>query len=117
MSYLEMSDVKHGFFDVDATEKKGLELTDQYNDGNPYPHIVIDDFLPLEILESCLKRFPKALDKEGMTFNRPQERLKSSFNPDHLEGALRGFFYSFNSKPFIRFLENLTGIKGLIPDP
>jgi hypothetical protein len=78
---------------------------------------VIDDFLPPEILEICLKRFPKVLDKEGMTFDRPQERLKSSFNPDHLDDALRGFFYSLNSKPFIRFLENLTGIKGLIPDP
>lgn len=117
MSYLEMSDSKLGLFDAEATEKKGLELAAQYNGANPYPHIVIDDFLPPEILEICLKRFPKVLDKEGMTFDRPQERLKSSFNPDHLDGALRGFFYSLNSKPFIRFLENLTGIKGLIPDP
>lgn len=52
-----------------------------------------------------------------MSFDRPQERLKSSFNPDYLESPLRSLFYSFNSKPFIRFLENLTGIKGLIPEP
>jgi hypothetical protein len=117
MSYLEMSDSKLGLFDVEATEKKGLELTAQYNGANPYPHIVIEDFLPPKILEICLQRFPKVLDKEGMTFDRPQERLKSSFNPDHLDGALRCFFYSLNSKPFIRFLENMTGIKGLIPDP
>ena len=57
-------------------EKKGLELTAQYNGANPYPHIVIDDFLPAEILEICLKRFPKVLDKDAMTFDRPQERLK-----------------------------------------
>lgn len=112
-----MSDTKCGLFDADTTEKKGLELTAQYNGVRPYPHIVIDDFLPTKILETCLKQFPKVLDKEGMTFDRPQERLKSSFNPDHLESALRCFFYSLNSKPFIRFLENMTGIKGLIPDP
>jgi hypothetical protein len=117
MTYLEMSNSKLGLFDTEAAEKKGHELTAQYNGANPYPHIVIEDFLPPEILEICLKRFPKVLDKAGMTFDRPQERLKSSFNPDHLDGPLRAFFYSLNSKPFIMFLENLTGIKGLIPDP
>ena len=29
----------------------------------------------------------------------------------------RALFYSFNSRPFIRVLENITGIEGLIPDP
>jgi Rps23 Pro-64 3,4-dihydroxylase Tpa1-like proline 4-hydroxylase len=117
MSYLEMCDTKLGLFETGATEKKGLELTAQYNAGWPYPHVVIDDFLPPDILEMCLRHFPKALDKESMTFDRPQERLKSSFNPDYLESPLRSLFYSLNSKPFIRFLENMTGIKGLIPDP
>lgn len=117
MSYLEMSDTRLGLFDPSATEKKGLELTAQYNAGQPFPHIAVDDFLPADALEMCLKHFPKALDKAGMTFDRPQERLKSSFNPDYLESSLRSFFYSLNSRPFIQFLENLTGIKGLIPDP
>ncbi|HUQ38279.1 MAG TPA: 2OG-Fe(II) oxygenase [Aestuariivirga sp.] len=117
MSYLEMCDTRLGLFDAGETEKKGLELNTQYNSAQPYPHIEIDDFFPPEILEMCLKLFPKALDKEGMTFDRPQERLKSSFNPDYLESPLRTLFYSLNSKPFIRFLENMTGIKGLIPDP
>jgi Rps23 Pro-64 3,4-dihydroxylase Tpa1-like proline 4-hydroxylase len=117
MSYLEMSDSKTGLFDTDTTEKKGFDLTARYNGAIPYPHIIINDFLPPAILEICLEQFPKALDKEGMTFDRPQERLKSSFNPDHLSSTLRVFFYSLNSKPFIRFLENLTGIRGLIPDP
>ncbi|WP_342747210.1 2OG-Fe(II) oxygenase [Sphingomonas guangdongensis] len=26
-------------------------------------------------------------------------------------------FYSFNSRPFIKLIENITGIRGLIPDP
>jgi 2OG-Fe(II) oxygenase superfamily len=117
MSYLAMSDTKLGLFEADSVQSKGLELTQQYNQAQPFPHIVIDDFLPPDILELCLKQFPKELDRDGMTFDRPQERLKSSFNPDYLTGSLRSFFYSLNSKPFIKFLENMTGIKGLIPDP
>lgn len=117
MSYLEMSDTKLGHFDAVANERKGLELTQRYNAGNPYPHIEIDDFLPPAVLDMCLDQFPNALDKEAITIERAQERLKSNFNPDYLTSQLRSFFYSFNSKPFVRFLENLTGIKGLIPDP
>jgi 2OG-Fe(II) oxygenase superfamily len=117
MSYLEMYDTKLGLFNAKTTQEKGLELTETYNNAKPYPHISIDDFLPPEVLEMCVRLFPKALDEDGMIFDRPQERLKSSFNPDSLDSPLRSFFYSFNSKPFIRFLENLTGIHGLIPDP
>jgi hypothetical protein len=117
MSYLEMSDRTLGLFNPETVEKTGQELTEQYNAAQPFPHIAIDNFLPPEILELCLANFPKVLDKDGMTFDRPQERLKSSFNPDHLVPATRAFFYSLNSKPFIKFLENLTGIKNLIPDP
>lgn len=117
MSYLEMSDVHLGQFDPEKMEKKGLELRDKYNSAHPFPHIAIDEFLPPDVLDACLANFPTKLDKEGMTFDRAQERLKSSYNPDYLPPLIRGYFYSFNSRPFIRFLENLTGIQGLIPDP
>ena len=117
MSYLQMSDSKLGLFDVEGIEKKGFELNAQYNGANPYPHIVIDDFLPADVLNMCLKQFPSAPEKDAIVIDFPQERLKSSFNPDYLTSEVRCLFYSFNSKPFIKFLENLTGIKGLIPDP
>lgn len=117
MSYLEMSDSKLGLFDVDRIKEKGLELTAQFKAATPYPHIVIEDFLPPETLEMCLEQFPGAPEKDAVLIDFPQERLKSSFHPDYLTSQIRSLFYSFNSKPFIRFLENLTGIKGLIPDP
>ena len=34
-----------------------------------------------------------------------------------MTNPVRRLFYSFNSKPFIRVLENITNINGLIPDP
>jgi hypothetical protein len=98
-------------------ESKGLELTARYQAAQPFPHIVIDDFLPPEVLETCLAKFPVERDPESETFDRPQERRKTSFNPDYLDPQIRSIFYSFNSRPFIRFLENLTGIGSLIPDP
>src|SRR5947208_11415700 len=117
MSYLTMVDTKLGLFHPEFMNTAGLELTQQYNDARPFPHICIDDLFPAEVLDMCLQEFPTNLGKDGVTFDRAQERFKSSFNPDQLSSQVRSFFYSLNSRPFIKFLENLTGIPGLIPDP
>ncbi|MEE2690572.1 MAG: 2OG-Fe(II) oxygenase [Pseudomonadota bacterium] len=117
MSYLEVIDREHGQFDAKVLKEKGLELRESYVNADPFPHIVIDDFLPASILDLCLEQFPAAPDPASMSFDRAQERYKTSFNPDFLPPAVRSFFYSLNSRPFVQFLENMTGIKGLIPDP
>ncbi len=117
MAYLEIKEKEFGFFDVDALKDKGLELAEKHNSAKPFPHTVIDDFLPKKVLDRCLDDFPKDVDPDGASFDRAQERLKSSFNPDYLSPHLRSLFYSFGSRPFLNFLENLTEIKGLIPDP
>jgi hypothetical protein len=110
-------DPKTGFISPDQVRSKGSELTAGYAAASPFPHIVIDDFLPPAILDACLDEFPLNLASGDTTFDRDQERLKSQFNPDSLTDRARSLFYSFNSRPFIRVLENITGIKGLIPDP
>jgi hypothetical protein len=95
---------------------RGLELRETYQTAKPFPHIVMDDFLPPAVLERCLELFPSGDDAETQ-WDRPQERQKFSFNPDSLGPELRALFYSFNSRPFLKFLQNLTGIEGLVPDP
>jgi hypothetical protein len=117
MPYLDIIDLDRGLFDAQAMKSKGLDLAERYSQAEPFPHIAIDDFLPAAILDRCLAEFPTARDPDSRSFNRDQERFKTSFNPDHLQPAVRSFFYSLNSRPFVQFLENLSGIKGLIPDP
>lgn len=104
-------------FDYDETKNLGLDLAPAYQAGDPFPHIVIDDFLPAAVAEYCLAHFPRDLDPDGREFDRDQERFKRSYQPDYMEPRLRSLFYAFNSRPFIRLLENICGIKGLIPDP
>ena len=118
MSYIDFMDEKTGFMASTSGRSLGLELTDTYQAGSPFPHIVIDDFLPPAIPDKVLAHFD-AVHEAGsdMSFDRPQERFKASFQPDTLDDDLRQLFYSFNSRPFIKVMENITGIKGLIPDP
>ena len=104
--------------DVEAAQTAGAGLAAGYADATPFPHAVIDDFLPRSVIDYCLANFPQELDPDGQSFDRDQERYKRSFQPDHLADAkLRALFYTFNSRPFLKVVENVTGIKGLIPDP
>ena len=100
-----------------VAKDKGAELQASYMNADPFPHVAIDDFLPSEILDACLREFPQKSGDGSSAFDRDQERLKTQFNPDALSPRVRTLFYSFNSLPFIRVLQNITGIKGLIPDP
>lgn len=117
MSYLPENAESANVFDFDAMKDKGVELADAYANADPFPHTVIDDFLPPKMVELCVKHFPQDLDPDSTTFDRDQERFKSSYHPDYLAPELRALFYAFNSRPFVRLVENITGIKRLIPDP
>jgi len=117
MPFLGEMNSSDGLIAPHLSREKGKDLSEIYNSAEPYPHIVIDDFLPPAVLDRCLAEFPRETVTAEESFNRAQERLKTSFNPDTLSSFGRQLFYSFNSKPFIQMLENITGIKGLIPDP
>jgi Rps23 Pro-64 3,4-dihydroxylase Tpa1-like proline 4-hydroxylase len=103
---------------LDATECRelGRSLADEYRNAEPFPHIVIDDFLDPAVLRRVLKDFPSSENKAF--FNREQERLKFQYQPHEVQsGLVRNLFAELNSQAFLGFLEELTGIKGLIADP
>jgi hypothetical protein len=117
MPFISEMNSSDGLIAYDSPREIGKDLCGTYNSAEPYPHIVIEDFLPPAVLDRCLAEFPGVTSTPEASFNRAQERLKMSFNPDTLTPPARHLFYSFNSKPFLQILENITGINGLIPDP
>ena len=116
MTYMTEMDAATGLMSRELSRDKGRELHAAYDSAQPFPHTVIDNFLPDALLDRCLAEFP-GRELNEMHFDRDQERYKAQFNPDVLTPWNRNLFYAFNSRPFIRVLENITGIKGLIPDP
>lgn len=103
-------------FDFDQCSVAGQQLAGRYRDAAPFPHIVMDDFLDAEVLRQVLTEFPDSANHS--CFHRDQERLKYQFRPDQCEGlATRMLFAELNSRAFLAFLSELTGIQGLIPDP
>lgn len=97
----------------------------RYADAAPFPHIVIDDFLDAATLAQAMAEFPApeqiadwrradAVDAQGRT---AQARKLGYSNEGAFGPTLRGLVHAFNSGPFLRWLEGLTGIAGLLPDP
>ncbi len=117
MSFIAGNPQDPFYFDLEPAKELGKDLAPKYASADPFPHAVIDDFLPQPVIDYCIEHFPIELDPDSTEFDRHQERKKRSFHPDHLAPKLRGLFYAFNSLPFIKLVENITGISGLIPDP
>ena len=104
------------YFDEDECAAAGASLAETYQNAQPFPHIAMDDFLPPDFLAGLLDEFP---ENGGKTyFDRSQERLKFQVPPKDIPGRrLRNLVIELNSPAILKFLEAMTGIKGLISDP
>lgn len=99
-------------FDADAEA-----LREQYRSARPFPHIVLDNLFPNELLEEVLADFPRPGDIPWRRFDNATERKLGYTHETVLRPNLQLFLYEMNSAPALQFLEALTGIEGLISDP
>jgi hypothetical protein len=105
---------------LDAKEARALGdmLAADYAQAAPFPHIVMDDFLPEALIQSILQNFPVDAISSDTVFNIGYGgQHKRQIMPEDCNEYCRSLFHFFNSQPVLQFLEGLTGIQGLIPDP
>ena len=106
------------YLNIDAAKKYGEELSGDYCFAEPFPHIVIDNFLPDDLIEKILSNFPtEKLDNDVMFESGYAGLHKRQVMPIDCNGFIREVFGFFNSVSIIQFLESLTTIPALISDP
>lgn len=112
-------DVDDGIrLDLNLARQFGEELAGQYCFSEPFPHIVIDNFLPKELIDILLREFPVERRSEDYFWeDNYGGYLKRQIFPENCGSEIRGIFNFFNSSPVLQFLEGLTSIEGLIGDP
>jgi Rps23 Pro-64 3,4-dihydroxylase Tpa1-like proline 4-hydroxylase len=98
-------------------ESLAKENAETYKSGKPFSHICFDDFLPAAAAEAALRDFPEPKQLDWAEFNRPKERKLAFDAVEKLPHSVREVLYFLNSRPMIQFLEILTGVDGVIPDP
>ncbi|MBO9671703.1 MAG: 2OG-Fe(II) oxygenase [Sphingobium sp.] len=104
------------WFDEAECVEAGTKLAESYQNAEPFPHIAIDDFLPADFLRGLLAEFPD--NASNTYFDRDQERFKYQTPPAKIPGRrLRNLVIELNSPAILKFLEAMTGIPSLIPDP
>ncbi len=93
-------------------------LRDRYQSADPFPHIVLDGLFDGALLDRVLADFPKPEETRWMRFDSPTEK-KLGYYHEHstITDTVRAFLDALNGFEMLLWLEALTGIKGLIPDP
>jgi Rps23 Pro-64 3,4-dihydroxylase Tpa1-like proline 4-hydroxylase len=108
-----LSDSFTGKLEALAQDKAG-----EYKANTPYPHIYFDDFLPLEAAEAALRDFPEPKEADWYIQTDVNQRKKLAFDVvEKLPPSIRDVLYFLNTRPMLKFLETLTGISCVLPDP
>ncbi len=103
-----------------ATEAKSLGklLNAEYMAAEPFPHIVLEQFLPPALAKRILENFPDGPLESDRLFNiNYGGHQKRQISPEDCNRFTREAFHFLNSYPVIAFLDGLSGIEGLLSDP
>ena len=105
------------YFDRDRLAAVAERHAPGYSTAAPFPHCVIDDFLPPDVLDRVIDEFPRPGDIEWRSYNTGREVKLATRDETQLGPFTRHLLSQFNSSVMVEFLEKLTGIEGLVPDP
>lgn len=109
------------FFDRAGLRRVALAHRDAYRTASPFPHVAIDGFLGEPLARGLAQHFPgpdhpdwkrKDYDEQSARLGQLQ---RNAFEGVH--GSLRHLLAELSGMAFLDFLETLTGLTGLIPDP
>jgi len=104
-------------FDENDLISLGETHASAYQSNHPFPHIVIDNFMDPAVLQLALDAFPAQDQFEFYKYDNVLEKKLAMDQLTKLPDPIAEILIAMNSAPFLKFLEALTGIKGLISDP
>ena len=107
-----MRHIKEEYHDV-------VTLKKIYKNNKPFPHIVLDNFVDEKLLNNVLNEFPDLSTIENKrSFNEPKQIKFGSIGFENLSNAANQLISFLNNDIFLKYLQQLTGIKEpLISDP
>jgi 2-oxoglutarate-Fe(II)-dependent oxygenase superfamily protein len=93
-------------------------LRQAYASASPFPHVVLENLFSDDLLQQIVSDFPKPDDPAWGQFDNPHEKKLGNYRRLlDTSPAIQAFLTALNSAEMLEFLETLTGIDGLIPDP
>jgi hypothetical protein len=96
------------------------ELKTRFQGAQPFPHLVLNDFLLPAFAKECAAAYPsyEEAKSEGFEFGALNERLKVQVcDAEKFKPPVLALHKALSSPEFLADLEYISGIKSLIADP
>jgi len=104
-------------FIAEMSEARIGELADSFRNAEPFPHVVIDDLIRAAAMPQ-FEPFPAPDDAVWHQFkDRYQQGKRACSDLEHIPSPYRDLLAESATPAFLKYLEAITGIEGLIPDP
>ncbi len=104
-------------FDRAGLLSRAETLKQDWSIAAPFPHIVVDNLFPASVLEAVIAEYPEPQEVDWQRFDAPTELKLAIADTSEMGPATRHLLNELNGQVFTEFLEAVTGIHGLIPDP
>ena len=93
------------------------EIAKRYQDAAPFPYLVIDNFFSSDLLEHVAKELVAEDVKFSKVFSDDLQRNKTISTGDAVPPLISLLASKFAAPDLLRYLEEVTGLKRLLPDP
>lgn len=103
-------------FNVEELERNASDLRREFQAAEPFPHLVVDDLLRLS--PSAAGAFPDVSWSGWLAMvDRYQQNKRSCNDLGLIPEPFSALIRELSEPRFLRVLEQITGIKQLLPDP
>ncbi|MFN3346149.1 MAG: 2OG-Fe(II) oxygenase [Chloroherpetonaceae bacterium] len=104
-------------FDYEKWTARLPVLKAQYASARPFAHIVLDDFINADFAKAAYDQFPKPDSGEWIQYKHINEKKLGRRDRATIPDVHLAIIDELNSRRFVEWLSELTGIKNLIADP
>ena len=91
-------------------------LKEKFLSADPFPHIVLENFLSPEAAERCRQDFPTLYSEAWINYTHVNQKKYGKSDRKTFPKFVGKTIDEFNSPSFVKFLSELTGIDDLIAD-
>lgn len=103
--------------DPERLASLGDSLAQSYRSADPFPHAVIDDFVEPAVVRAVVAEYPQDRAEWDLYLDEGNSNKLAISDETRLGPTARRLIAELNGGPMVRFLEALTGVTGLVPDP
>jgi Rps23 Pro-64 3,4-dihydroxylase Tpa1-like proline 4-hydroxylase len=101
----------------DRLRENSESFKQEYNQGKPYPHLVIDDLFEPELLDRLVAEFPNSQNRDWITWDTTNELKSTSRGINGLSMFSQLMCLWLSSSEFIGAIQPIVGMDNLVGDP